>query len=269
MKVNLIFGHSGYLAKNLYQELIKRKQKVFVVTRKKIKKKNFINIDTYNKKKINFCLNKIKPKYIWNMIGINSKDFNTNIRINYEISKNIIDTNYNLKHKPKILLIGSIAEYGNYKDRFNENDYLNPVNNYGLSKAFQTMYALNHSTQFKTKIILARISNIFGEQMSEKFFLRQAYDYNHSLKKKIIIYKNFKRDYVHISEVVKMIYKTMHKGKIGEVYNVGRGMAVSNLTMFNNILKKKKLKINSKNVTIRNNKIYNTIYFDIKKFKNI
>ena len=48
------------------------------------------------------------------MIGINSKDFNTNIRINYEISKNIIDTNYNLKHKPKILLIGSIAEYGNY-----------------------------------------------------------------------------------------------------------------------------------------------------------
>ena len=41
MKVNLIFGHSGYLAKNLYQELIKRKQKVFVVTRKKIKKKKF------------------------------------------------------------------------------------------------------------------------------------------------------------------------------------------------------------------------------------
>ena len=61
----------------------------------------------------------------------------------------------------------------------------------------------------------------------------------------------------------------MHKGKIGEVYNVGRGTAVSNLTMFNNILKKKKLKINSKNVTIRNNKIYNTVYFNIKKFKNI
>ena len=32
-----------------------------------------------------------------------------------------------------------------------------------------------------------------------------------------------------------MIYKTMHKGKINELYNVGRGTAVSNLTMFNNI----------------------------------
>ena len=104
--------------------------------------------------------------------------------INYEISKNILDSSYNLKHKPKILLIGSIAEYGNYKDRFKEDDYLNPVNNYGLSKAFQTLYALNHFSQFKTKIILARISNVFGDQMSEKYFLKKAYDYNQSLKKK-------------------------------------------------------------------------------------
>lgn len=269
MKAHLIFGHSGYLAMNLYQELKKKKQKVFVLTRKKVKKKNFINISSYNKKKINFYLNKIKPKYIWNMIGINSKDLKTNIRINYEISKNILDSSYNLKHKPKILLIGSIAEYGNYKDRFKEDDYLNPVNNYGLSKSFQTLYALNHYSQFKTKIILARISNVFGDQMSEKYFLKKAYDYNQSLKKKITIYKNFKRDYIHISEVIKMIYKIMHKGKVGQVYNIGKGTAVSNLTMFKKILKKKKLKINLKDIIIKNNKIYESVYFNIKKFNNL
>ena len=41
MKVNLIFGYTGFLAKNLFLQLIKKKQKVFVITRQVIKKKKF------------------------------------------------------------------------------------------------------------------------------------------------------------------------------------------------------------------------------------
>ena len=269
MKVNLIFGYTGFLAKNLYSQLIKKKQKVFVITRQVIKKKNFISLNLYNKQKIGLILDKIKPDYIWNMIGINSINLKKNIAINYDLSKFIIETDYNLKFKPKILLIGSIAEYGDYKKKFIESDSLNPINNYGLSKSFQSIYALNHAKQFKTKIIIARVSNIFGENMSDKFFLKKAYDYKPTQKNKTIIYKNFKRDYIHIDIVIKMLYKLMHNGATGEVYNIGSGVAKSNFKIFREILNKHKVNINMNNIEIKDNKTSSTIYFDIRKFNLI
>jgi len=85
-----------------------------------------------------------QPEYIVNLAGIFQGDgMDRIIAVNATLSKILMDIV--LQHKipvTNILLIGSAAEYGmNDSLPISENDRLDPVTPYGISKALQSHYA--------------------------------------------------------------------------------------------------------------------------------
>jgi nucleoside-diphosphate-sugar epimerase len=267
MHVDLILGYKGFLSSYFYNFLKNRNKKIFLCGRKKLNIKKYYQINSFSKKSLNLLLKKIKPTRIWNFVG---KYKNNNIKIfnsNYIFTKNLLDTKYNIKYKPKILLIGSAAEYGVYKEKFSENDNLRPVNIYGLSKSLQSLYAKFHYLKFNSKVIVVRLFNIVAEQMPKKLFLGKILN---DLKKqntiKIVNYDS-KRDYIDVNKMSPAIFKILNKGKYGEVYNFGSGKPTKNIDILTYYLKKKKIN-KKKIIKIKSLKKIN-IYADIKKFNKL
>ena len=102
----LILGSDSDLAKNLFKNINKSKNKIYRINKKKI---NFLNNDC--KKKLFFCLKKIKPNIIINCVGFfdtNSGNYNKILQINiYPFWLLIKYFFLNKNSKVKIMTIGS------------------------------------------------------------------------------------------------------------------------------------------------------------------
>jgi dTDP-glucose 4,6-dehydratase len=104
----------------------------------------------------------------------------------------------------------------------NELSLLSPTNPYAASKAAAEMYvnAYNHSYGIKT--IITRGNNVYGpNQYPEKLIPK----FINLLKtgKKCTIHGDGSsiRSFIHVFDVCKAVDLILHKGQIGEIYNIG------------------------------------------------
>ena len=108
-----------------------------------------------------------------------------------------------------------------YKDAKKETDLLLPTNPYSASKAAAEMLVHSYMRSFKIPIIVTRSSNIYGpRQFPEKVIPKFVYLINDG--KQVCIYGKgkAKRIYLHVNDVANAFDVIMHKGKIGEIYNI-------------------------------------------------
>lgn len=120
-----------------------------------------------------------------------------------------------------------------------EEDILNPSSPYSSSKAAAEMLCLGNFHTFNQPIIITRSSNNFGPyQFPEK--LIPLFVTNLLEEKKVPLYGTGKniRDWIYVLDNCEAIEFVIHKGKIGEIYNIGGGNEVSNIELTNKILRK-------------------------------
>ncbi|MBN1872344.1 MAG: dTDP-glucose 4,6-dehydratase [Candidatus Omnitrophica bacterium] len=139
---------------------------------------------------------------------------------------------------PRIVQIGTDEVYGSIeKGSFTEKSNLNPGSPYSASKASADLMALSFHTTYKLPAIIMRSSNNFGPyQYPEKIiplFITNAIE-----DKKLPVYGDGMnvRDWLFVLDHCSAIDIVLHKGEIGEIYNVAKGDEISNIELTRKIL---------------------------------
>merc|ERR1712130_106255 len=114
---------------------------------------------------------------------------------------------------------------------------LNPTNPYSATKAAAEFLVRSYRHSFKLPTIITRGNNVYGpkqypEKIIPKFILLLSKD------KQCPVYGTGTnlRSYLYISDVCNAFDLILHKGKVGEIYNIGTNVEISNNKVLENLL---------------------------------
>lgn len=144
------------------------------------------------------------------------------------------------KNKIKLhLQISTDETYGSIiTGAFKETDPLKPNSPYAASKASAELLCMAYFVTHQTPIIITRSSNNFGPyQFPEKIiplFIANALE-----NKRLPVYADGSnvRDWLYVEDNCGGIDTVLHKGEIGEAYNIGGGTELPNIELTRLILK--------------------------------
>ena len=239
MKNILITGGAGFIGSMLCTELVKNKKFNVIVLDILNYDKNslnhlmgydnffFHNINILNKKKLLPFIKKadlIIP--LAALVGAPLCEKNKKLAI--QTNEKIINfTVKNLKKKQRIIYPTTNSGYGiGAKDKYcDENSPLNPVSLYGVTKNKAEKLISAHPNS-----ICFRLATVFGYSFRMRTDLLVNNLVKESLeKKKLTLFEpHFRRNFVHISDVVRAIMfaiKNFNSLKNGKVYNLGLSTA--------------------------------------------
>ena len=121
---------------------------------------------------------------------------------------------------------------------FTENTPIHTSSPYSASKASADLFVLAYHRTFGTPVTVSRCSNNYGpyhfpEKLIPLMISRALAD------EELPVYGNGEnvRDWLHVSDHCEAIDLIIHKGKVGEVYNIGRHNERTNLQVVHTILK--------------------------------
>lgn len=129
--------------------------------------------------------------------------------------------------------------YGSRKNgSFSEMDPLEPSSPYSASKAGGDLLALSYWKTHRLPVIVLRCSNNFGQyQFPEKVI--PLFITNLIEGKKLPLYGTGAnvRDWLYVEDCVRAVAFILEHGQPGEIYNIGGGSELTNLTLARMILK--------------------------------
>jgi len=157
--------------------------------------------------------------------------------------ENFVQTNYygtyvlleeaRKKGIDKFMQIGTDEVYGSIEEgTFTEESPLLPNSPYSSSKAAADLLVRSYYKTYKLPVVITRSSNNFGPyQYPEKvipLFITNAFE-----DKNVPVYGDGGnvRDWIYVLDNCEAIDIVLHKGKIGEVYNIGGGTEMTNLEL--------------------------------------
>ncbi len=139
---------------------------------------------------------------------------------------------------PRYLQISTDEVYGSIMEgSFKETDPLAPSSPYSASKSGGDLLTLSYFITYKTPILITRSSNNYGpNQYPEKvipLFITNAIEdipvplYGDGMNV---------RDWIYVEDNCAAVDTVFRKGEIGEIYNIGAGCEIPNITVTKNIL---------------------------------
>jgi dTDP-glucose 4,6-dehydratase len=138
----------------------------------------------------------------------------------------------------RFLHISTDEVYGSIeKGSFKETDPLHPNSPYSSSKAGADLLVRSYFVTYGVPVLITRSSNNFGPfQYPEKLiplFVTNAID-----DKQVPLYGDGKnvRDWLYVEDNCAGVDTVLHKGIIGEIYNIGAGNEEQNIYITNTIL---------------------------------
>ena len=234
MKKALIIGGTGQIGVYLANELLKKKYKVFISSRKITnykrnkfriiniyQKVNFVKLNLYKKKEILDLIKKTKPNNIYYLAGQSSVDKSfknpkETIMSNFNGCKNVLEVLKEIKFSGKFLNAASSEIFGNQKGFKSLNKKLKPVSPYGKAKLKSFNLTKNFRKKFKLKTYNAILFNCDSILRPQNFVIPKiclsaikAFD---GCKEKIKFGDlNVVRDWGWVEEYVEGIYKITQK----------------------------------------------------------
>ncbi|MEK5208048.1 dTDP-glucose 4,6-dehydratase [Psychrobacillus sp. FSL H8-0510] len=143
------------------------------------------------------------------------------------------------KENVKFIQISTDEVYGTLgkEGYFTEETSLSPNSPYSASKASADMMVRAYYETFKLPVVTTRCSNNYGPyQYPEKLIPLMIHHALHEMP--LPVYGDGKqiRDWLHVEDHCSAIDTVLHKGKIGEVYNIGGDNEKENIEMVRTIL---------------------------------
>jgi len=137
-----------------------------------------------------------------------------------------------------VVHISTDEVYGSIiKGSSKETDPLEPNSPYSASKAGADLLARSYFVTYNLPVIITRSSNNFGPyQYPEKII--PLFITNLLQNKKVPLYADGMnaRDWLYVLDNCEAIDIVMHKGKVGEIYNIGAGSETTNIELTHAIL---------------------------------
>lgn len=139
----------------------------------------------------------------------------------------------------RFLHISTDEVYGSIRrGKFTEKRLLKPSSPYSASKAAADALVLSYYTTYKLPALITRSSNNYGPyQFPEKFI--PLVIHNALNNKKIPLYGDGKniRDWIYVEDNCEAIDLVLHKGRTGEIYNIGGQNERQNVFVIHKILR--------------------------------
>ncbi len=238
MKTILITGGAGFIGSMLCTELVKKNYNIIVLDKLEYNKNSlnhlmkyenlsFHKLNILNKKKLLKFIKKadiIIPLAALVGAPLCEKNQKLAIQTNEKIIEYMVK---NLKKKQRVIYPTTNSGYGiGAKNKFcDENSPLNPVSLYGVTKNKAEKIIRSHKNS-----ICFRLATVFGFSYRMRTDLLVNNLVKESLiKKKLTLFEpHFRRNFIHISDVVDAIIfaiSNFNKLKKGEVYNLGLSSA--------------------------------------------
>ena len=143
--------------------------------------------------------------------------------------------------KKRFIQVSTDEVYGSIDSgSWDEQSPLLPNSPYSASKAGGELLAMAYHRTFGTDVVITRCSNNYGtHHFPEK--LIPLFVTNLLEGKKIPVYGNGLnvRDWLHVDDHCRAIYKVLLGGRAGQVYNIGGGRELSNIEISKMILEQR------------------------------
>ncbi|HTP12377.1 MAG TPA: GDP-mannose 4,6-dehydratase, partial [Bacteroidota bacterium] len=257
MSKYLITGFSGFVSSHFLRFLESRGEPVQVLGidleepltdpgKFKHVRCTFEQIDLLDEEKIQKAIERYQPDYILHLAAYSSVSFSwknpiLSFQNNTNIFLNLIEAVRQLNLKTRILSVGSSEEYGNVSERelpLREDRPLMPLSPYAVARVSQEMLSQIYAKGFGVNIVITRSFNHIGPGQREMFvvssFAKQIAEGIRDGRSKIDIVTgdiSITRDFLDVRDVVRAYQLLLHKGRVGEIYNVcsGRGVKLSEI----------------------------------------
>ncbi len=200
----------------------------------------FIEGDLRNIQNAEALLKETQPDRIYHLAGqafppASWQDPWTTLEVNLRSEVNLLYHAAQMKSTARILVIGSLDEYGRVsRDDLpvTENTPFHPDSPYGVSKIAQDLLGLQYSQSHHLHIVRVRPGNHIGPRQSDQFvtsdFARQIAEIEAGKREPVLRVGNLsaERDFTDVRDMVRAYYLALERGERGEVYNIGTGRAV-------------------------------------------
>jgi len=230
----LIPGGTGFLGYHLCLFFVKKKWKVFSISKsktkknKKIKGVKYIYCDVSDKKNLKKKLDNYYD-YVVNLSGYVDHSKNNSItKTHFQGCKNLI-YNFKKKRPKKFIQIGSSIEYGKLESPQKEIflKKIDTFSKYGNAKLASTFFLLSIFKENSYPISIIRPYLVYGPNQDNNRVI--PFVINNSLEGNIFNCSSGSqlRDFLYIEDFVKAVYKSLKSTKNnGEVINIGSGKPV-------------------------------------------
>lgn len=167
------------------------------------------------------------------------------INNNYQLTLNLLEAVRLFSPQTRILLVSSadIYQTGGEKEAINEETTLAPANPYSASKAAQDLLAGAYVQSFGLNIVRARPFNHLGVGQNTGFVMADfasqiAAAERSATANPVIKVGNLSaaRDFTDVDDIVSGYILLMNQGKSGEIYNLGRGQAITIQSLLDQLL---------------------------------
>lgn len=232
----LITGATGFVGSNLARMALRQGAEVYVNVRQRsntwrikdiISDINLVDADITEYENLREHIRKIRPNIIFHtaVYGGNAlqNDFKTIIDSNLIGTANLLksckDINFDL-----FVNTGSSSEYGIKQQSMVETDLLEPVNDYGVSKASATMYCRSKAINENLPVVTLRLFSPYGMYEDRSRLIPSVIISAICQKNPKISSRKFVRDFIFIDDVL-VAYETLidHPVSGGQIYNIGTG----------------------------------------------
>lgn len=250
MKKVLVTGIDGFVARYLYDYLLKSGYDVYGTTINETYKNDKIKtfkMNLLNAENVNDVIKNMKPDMIFHLAGQSAVGLSwqkpvLTINVNVNGTLNLLEAVKNNNINPKVLIIGSSDQYGIIKPKncpIKETQSQIPQSPYGISKKTQEELGKLYVKVYKMNIIFVRAFNHIGAGQSENFVVPDFASKIVKIEKGAIpVLKvgnlDTLRDFTDVRDIVRGYVMLLENGKIGESYNIGSG----NVIKVKDILKK-------------------------------
>jgi len=247
----LITGATGFVGANLAHRLVNIGAKPHIILRKESSKLRIKSIeskmhlhycDLTENKKLQALIKDVNPEIIFHTAAygghISQNDVAKILQVNQTGTMNLINACDNIDYD-SFINSGSSSEYGIKNKSMKEDDVLEPITDYGITKSAATMYCQEVACKTGKSIATLRLFSPYGKYDDSSRLV--AYAISTCLKGNTIKLSSpdSVRDFIFIEDVIDA-YLLAAKNPVkikGEIFNVGSGKQYSICEVVNKIIK--------------------------------
>lgn len=230
---NCVIGGAGFLGSHLVDYLIDRGESVLVLDNLITGQKKFVNPKaeflwcdiTHSEEQLRKIFETYKISYVFNYAA------EPYIPVSFERPLHVFDINargalmvLNAAYSAgveRILQVSSAEIYGDAPDHaIDESWPARPHSSYGASKLVIDMLVQARWREAKCPAIAVRQFNCYGPRETHPYVIPEIIG-QLAKSNKIKLGNNSFRDFQYAGDAVRMAYDLLHRGKCGEVYNMG------------------------------------------------